>query len=848
MRSIEEEIEDLAKKQLGNTKYYTKTESINKEIEEALKMSPSKAGGVGYNYPDIKLFIQTPTLRQLPVMIECKGKKGDFIKEEDGEIVNTKKDGTPNYANIKKYAVNGAIHYAKAIIDNTNTYKEVIAIGYNGYYEATGNLVTELGVYYVSLENYCIPKKIGEYSDLSFLQNQYVDKLIEKIDKLGLTDEEIEQESKRRENEIEIQLKELNQEMQDTLQISVGSRVELITGMIMAGLGVEGKVSPLEIVDLKGEQGEKSNDGFVILNKIESFLSEKNLPQEKKTMIINDLSRVFIFSDLWKAINGESKLKVVYRKVKNNIMPIFTSARHLDFTGKLFNVLNAWVDIPDSDKNDVVLTPRYVTDLMARLAQVNMNSYVWDYAVGSAGFLISAMKIMIEDVRNRITSLKERNEKITNIKCRQLLGVEKRSDIYLLAVLNMIIMGDGSSNIIHKDSLTEYEGKYEQGEMKGSDFPANVFLLNPPYSAEGKGFVFVEKALNKMNGGRACILIQENAGSGAGLPYTARILKKHTLLASIHMPDIFIGKAGVQTAIYLFEVGRPHNEKQLVKFLDFSNDGYTRQNKRKSSQDVNLRNTANAIERYNEAINLILYGKSYLEYFTEKEYIEDTISLKGDDWTFNQHKKINSIPVSGDIDRIVVEHLAWRIAKFIKETEFKNIENDNHIDYKSFQIGELFECVKVRKLPYKAGDLKFMTKSEGTIPVLTAGIENQGLAFYAPKENATIINNAISVSANGANSGVMFYQPYDFTVLQDSYAIKYKLKELNEYQYLYFVGALQKVIKNNYNWTNKSGWNKIKKVHFSVPFKNNEIDYGYMEAFIKARKEIVYKNLKDIII
>ena len=67
-------------------------------------------------------------------------------------------------------------------------------------------------------------------------------------------------------------------------------------------------------------------------------------------------------------------------------MPIFTSARHLDFTGKLFNVLNAWVDIPDSDKNDVVLTPRYVTELMAKLAQVNKDSYVWDYAVGSAGF------------------------------------------------------------------------------------------------------------------------------------------------------------------------------------------------------------------------------------------------------------------------------------------------------------------------------------------------------------------------------------------------------------------------------------------------------------------------------
>lgn len=213
--------------------------------------------------------------------------------------------------------------------------------------------------------------------------------------------------------------------MQDDLKISVGSRVELVTGLIMAGLGVDNKVSPLEINDLKGETGSKVNDGIVIINKIDSFLEERNLPQEKKHMIINDLSRVFIYSDLWKPINGESKLKKVYTIVKNEIMPIFTSARHLDFTGKLFNVLNAWVDIPDSDKNDVVLTPRYVTELMAKLAQVNKDSYVWDYAVGSAGFLISSMKLMIRDAEERINSPKELKEKIAKIKYQQLLGIEK---------------------------------------------------------------------------------------------------------------------------------------------------------------------------------------------------------------------------------------------------------------------------------------------------------------------------------------------------------------------------------------------------------------------------------------
>ena len=669
VRSIEEQVEDLAKKQLIGVKYYTKTETINSEIEASLKAAPSKSGGSGSNYPDIKLLLETKKLRRIPVMIEVKGKKGDFIKlSADGEIDNKKKDGTENFTNINKYAVNGAVHYANAIVEHTASYKEVVAIGINGYYDESGTLITEIGVYYISLDNFCIPKQIGNYSDLSFLLKKNQSAFIDEIDKAGLTEEEIEVKAKEYENQIEVKLKKLNQTMQDTLKISVGSRVELVTGMIMAGLGTEG-VAPLEIAELKGETGAKTNDGRVIINKIDSFLENKSLPQEKKEMIVNDLSRVFVYSDLWKPVNGESKLKSVYTSVKNDIMPIFTSARHLDFTGKLFNVLNAWVDIPDSDKNDVVLTPRYVTELMAKLAQVNKDSYVWDYAVGSAGFLISSMKLMIKDAEERIHSPKELADKIAAIKYKQLLGIEKRSDIYLLAVLNMILMGDGSSNIIHKDSLTEYDGKYEQGEMNGKEFPANVFLLNPPYSAPGKGFIFVKKALSKMSKGRAAILIQENAGSGNGLPYTKDILENNTLLASIHMADVFKGKAGVQTAIYVFDVGTPHNEKQIVKFIDFSNDGYTRQNRKKAGQDVNLKNTDNAAERYEEVANLVLYGSTYLKYFSKNEYIEDTISLNGDDWTFSQHKQTNNETNEEDFRKVVREYLDWKVYCALKDGE-----------------------------------------------------------------------------------------------------------------------------------------------------------------------------------
>lgn len=666
-KSIEEKIEDLCKKQLNSVNYYTKTDFINEEIENALRKYPSKKGGKGANYPDIKLFIETKELKRIPVMIEVKGTKGDFIKvNSNNEIDNFTKDGSFNFNNISKYAVNGSIHYGNAILNETKSYNEVISIGVNGY-EEQGSLTVEIGAYYISKDNYNIPKKIDDYGDLSFLLNENIDTLLKQIENINLTATEIEQKTKEYENDIEIKLKKLNQTMQDDLKISVGSRVELITGMIMAGLGVENKVAPLEINDLKGETGSKQNDGYIILNKISSFLDERNLPQEKKNMIVSDLSRVFIYSDLWKPKNGVSKLKSIYAIVKKDIMPVFTSAKHLDFTGKLFNILNTWVDIPDSDKNDVVLTPRYVTDLMAKLAQVNKDSYVWDYAVGSAGFLISSMKLMIKDAEERIKSPKELNEKISKIKYQQLLGIEKRSDIYLLAVLNMILMGDGSSNIIHKDSLTEFDGKYEQGDLNGKEFPANVFLLNPPYSAPGKGLIFVKKALSKMKSGRAVILIQENAGSGNGIPYTKDLLKNNTLVASIHMPDIFKGKAGVQTTIFVLDIGIPHNKKNIVKFIDFSNDGYTRQNRKKSGLDVNLKNTDNAIERYNEIVNLVLYGKNYLEYFSEKEYIEDTISLDGDDWTFSKHIKIDTKPTTEDFKSVIKEYINWKISSSFEE-------------------------------------------------------------------------------------------------------------------------------------------------------------------------------------
>ncbi len=231
-------------------------------------------------------------------------------------------------------------------------------------------------------------------------------------------------------------------------------------------------------------------------------------------------------------------------------------------------------------------------------------------------------------------------------------------------------MGDGSSNILNKDSLKDFEGNYGFGKTENK-FPANAFVLNPPYSAKGNGMNFVEKALAMMDKGYAAIIIQNSAGSGKAVEYNKKILKRNTLLASIKMPiDLFIGKSSVQTNIYVFRINESHKKDDIVKFIDFSNDGYTRTNRKKASS--NLKDTDHAKERYQEIVDLVRFGKSKLNILTEKEYYEGTIDPEnGADW--NQTAPVDTRPTLIDFKKTVSDYLAWEVSNLLKN---QNNEDD----------------------------------------------------------------------------------------------------------------------------------------------------------------------------
>lgn len=668
MASIEEKVEEHFKRMLDDLqiRHYGKTETINGSITKALKEADSKSGGSGNNFPDIQLLLQNKTRRDIPVMIEAKGTKGKLEKlASDGSIELISNGKNPNRA-VQQFAVNGALHYGQAILDE-GTYSEVVIVGINGTTMAAGEVADpELKAYYVAKENDNVPKELKGFEFVQ-MKDTNIDSFYGELDKLSLTAEERERLKRDKEERLEQSIKDIHQRIYDDSTIrsllSTNDKLYFFCGLIMAGLTTEG-VKPLELDRFSSNDDADDNDGEIILTRTKSFLNKKKCPKDKIAIVLNYLKPVFEKRDPWKPVNGESIIKSVFKQIKDDILPLLESNIHLDFTGKILNSLNDWVSIENDKLNDVVLTPRFVTNLMARITRTDMDSFVWDTCMGSSGFLVSAMEIMIDDAKHRIKDAESRDDKVQHIKQNQLLGIEILGNIYILAVLNMILMGDGSSQIICGDSHMEAP-RY----MKTHTFPANVFLLNPPYSAQGKGLIFVDEALSRMETGYGAVLIQENAGSGQGDVYAKRILEKNTLIASIHMPaDLFNGKSSVQTAIYLFKVNRPHEEDDVVTFIDFSKDGYSRQNRKKSTQKVNLRNTDHALERYDEVAAICLGKKPKTSYYTEANglVIRDTVSLKDDDWTFNQHKKIDTTPTEEDFKKTVADYLAWKVAAILK--------------------------------------------------------------------------------------------------------------------------------------------------------------------------------------
>jgi len=658
---LEDHLNDCVKAKFDTLKlknqkdYYTES-AMPDYLKEALKGRAKTENKTNFGKPDFSI----TKYKQAPVIIENKlGLK---------KLISETKDGVKfDEASVKNYAVNGALYYATGMIAS-GKYHEVIAIGIAGESDDT----IELKVYYVYGSGEHSFKLLETVSTLDFLENQQTFDLF--YNDARLTDDEKHEILIDSQAQLQKYAKSLNKLMHNH-NITAPQRVLYVSGMLLSMQNVvdtEGTKIQDGLVpeDLKGIQSETKRDAVQIVNQIKEFLTARNIPIEKQNLMLSSFSEIskdaqrdeleILDKEVSKLIDGKASInKQIFTFIYHNIfLSIDAMAGHLDIMGEMYSEFLKYA-LGDGKEIGIVLTPPYITKMMTTILGVNQNSKVMDLATGSAGFLISSMEMMIDDAQSCYgKETTAANDKINSIKKEQLLGVELNAEMFTLAATNMILRGDGSSNI-HKGNT------FNTPEQLYTSFKANKLLLNPPFSYDENGIPFIAFGLDKMEkGGLGAIIIQDSAGSGKATKSNQAMLKKHTLKASIKMPtDLFQPMAGVQTSIYVLEAHKPHDYELPVKFIDFRNDGYKRTSRALQEIDEPTKRYADIIKIYKAGRN----AKVEAVWNLTEVYIEDFITPSGSDWNFDQHKIIDSKPTLEDFKKTVSDYLAWEVSNILKQ-------------------------------------------------------------------------------------------------------------------------------------------------------------------------------------
>lgn len=532
---MRKEIESLGVK-------YDEQQSSNVEIAESLKTaSKSLSGKAGK--PEFLFFSN----EFLVVVEDKKDIHKHDMKTENNELI------LDDSNILKEYAVNGAVHYAKHIIEHTNIIDKIFAIGASGNGHSN-----KISVYFVNAKGH---RFIADINNLNDLKERNIEEFY-RVSVLGELPKE-----ERELKEVNKIAADLHEDLRNYGSLEGEKKASVVSAILLA---LENEDVIFNVDKLQGLQGEGVKDGEILFDAIDKYLRNKSLMPHAKigelkdnfTFIQNDITLNRVREDL-----GITPIKYftikLNEKLKKNI-------KHSDMD-ILGNFYGEFVKYGGSDGNSlgIVLTPRHITNLMCELIDINENDYVLDPCCGSGGFLIAAMNKMLEKTDDK--------NKKDNIKQEQLHGIELQQKLFTIATTNMILRGDGKSNLKRDDIFHVDKDIYSNKITKA--------LINPPYSqAKTKNLShlseisFISETLTLMKtGGKLAAIIPQSTMIGKtknDKNYKREILENHSLDTVITLnKDTFYG-VGVNPCIAIFTAGIPQDEKKRVNFVNFSDDGY----------------------------------------------------------------------------------------------------------------------------------------------------------------------------------------------------------------------------------------------------------------------------------
>ena len=597
------------------------------EINEALKTA-SKSGTGNSGYPEY-----CGVVKDFIIVIEDKAALEKHLYRDDRNLISQEVKA------VKDYAVNGALFYGLHLAQNTS-YHKVFAFGVSG--NAKRHKITPIFI-----------NERGDYQELDDVET-FISFSESNIDEFYLK-EVLKEETDVEKTTAEIlkDAEKLHNDLRNYGNLTTEQKPLIVSGIMLALREIEFKTFSIE--SLIGDS--VNTDGQKIYDAIKTNLSRANVtPDTKRDKLLSQFS---VIKDTTK-INeidetlGKTPLKhyaeFLYKSIYKNIR-YQNSAE--DYLGRFYGEFMSYSG-GDGQTLGIVLTPKHITDLFCELAQLKPTDKVFDPCCGTAGFLIAAMHKMVKATDDEAQRRSIRRD--------QLFGIELQSYMFTIATTNMILRGDGKSNLHNLDFLRQ---NTNQLQLKG----CTVGMMNPPYSQGSKDnpnlyeISFTEHLLDSLTeGARAIVIIPQSSVTGKSKEEQSiknNILKHHTLEGVITLNKNTFYRVGTNPCIAVFTAGIPHDKSHLCKFINFEDDGF------EVSKHVGLEETASAKDKRQHLLDVWF---DRIE--SESKFCVETTIESTDEWLHSFYYFNDELPTEADFDKTIGDYLSFEFSMIMQGRKY----------------------------------------------------------------------------------------------------------------------------------------------------------------------------------
>ncbi|MEE3489340.1 MAG: N-6 DNA methylase [Methanobrevibacter sp.] len=593
-----------------------------KEIEDALKTA-SKRGTKRVGFPEF-----VGKSKEFIIVIEDKAEtsKQALYCEKNLNRLDLRINA------LTDYAENGALHYAQHIINNTN-FKKIFAFGCSG--DEKHHIIRPI---YVDENDYTILDEVENFENFNEENiEQYYKEII-----LNETPAEV--------IEIEEVLgksKELNELLTSRGSLTDAEKPLVVSAILLA-------LNENADIDQSLKADEISNDGKIISDAVCC-----NLQRIKVEQKVDAIMHQFNFIKDRPNLNevdenlGKTPLKYFTEYIKDKIFPAI-STTHEDILGFFYGEFIKYSG-GDGQSLGIVLTPTHITELFCDLLEITPQDKVLDPCAGTGSFLVSAMNRMINSV--------ETEEEKKHIKENNLHGIELKENMFSIATTNMILRGDGKTNLICADFL-----KQDPQELRKNKY--TVGMMNPPYSlrknketAHLSEIHFVKHLLDSLDDNARCgVIVPQPAMIGKNTEdknMKKEILKNHTLegVITLNGDTTFYG-VGTMPCIAIFKAHKPHPSEKRCKFINFEDDGY------ELRKHIGIIKTERAIERKEHLLKCWNDELDATSEFMVKSKIKPT-----DEWLHSFYYFNDEIPLENEFYKTMGDYLSFEFKMIMEDRE-----------------------------------------------------------------------------------------------------------------------------------------------------------------------------------